>query len=147
MCHVDAAKGMVAWAKDNATASGLGESPIRYIVDDCVKFVKRELRRGNRYDGILMDPPSYGRGPNDVEWKQEDELYGLVSLCAKALSDAPVFMLINGYTTGFAASVLGNVATRCMDGRGHVESGELALAVQTGGVLPCGATARWTPDV
>jgi 23S rRNA (cytosine1962-C5)-methyltransferase len=145
--HVDAAKGMVLWAKENRYLSGLPEDRTRFIVEDAVAFVQRELRRGNRYDGILMDPPSYGRGPNGEVWKLEDELYNLVDLCAKALSDNPVFMLINGYTTGFAASVLGNVATRCMSGRGHVESGELALTVQSGGVLPCGATARWTPDV
>jgi 23S rRNA (cytosine1962-C5)-methyltransferase len=145
--HVDAAKGMVQWAKENRDLSGVPEERTRFIVEDAVAFVQRELRRGNRYDGILMDPPSYGRGPNGEVWKLEDELYGLVDLCAKALSDTPVFFLINGYTTGFAASVLGNIAARCMGGRGHVESGELALTVTSGGVLPCGATARWTPDV
>lgn len=145
--HVDAAKGMVQWAKENRDLSGIPAERTRFIVEDAKTFVQRELRRGNRYDGILMDPPSYGRGPNGEVWKLEDELYGLVSLCAQALSDTPAFLLINGYTTGFAASVLGNVASRCMGGRGHTESGELALAVEDGSVLPCGATARWTPDV
>jgi len=145
--HVDAAKGMVQWAKENRDVSGIAESRTRFIVEDAKAFVQRELRRGNRYDGILMDPPSYGRGPNGEVWKLENELYGLVELCAEALSDHPAFMLINGYTTGFAASVLGNVAQRCMRGRGKVMAEELALPVTSGGVLPCGATARWTDDV
>lgn len=145
--HVDAAKGMVQWAKENRDLSGVPENRTRFIVEDAKAFVQRELRRGNRYDGIVMDPPSYGRGPNGEVWKLEDELYGLVALSVQALSDAPLFLLINGYTTGFAASVLGNIASRAMGGRGHVESGELALTVTSGGVLPCGATARWTPDV
>lgn len=145
--HVDAAKGMVQWAKENRDVSGIAESRTRFIVEDAKAFVQRELRRGNRYDGILMDPPSYGRGPNGEVWKLENELYGLVELCAEALSEQPAFMLINGYTTGFAASVLGNVAQRCMRGRGTVMAEELALPVTSGGVLPCGATARWTDDV
>ena len=145
--HVDAAKGMVQWAKENRDVSGIAESRTRFIVEDAKAFVQRELRRGNRYDGILMDPPSYGRGPNGEVWKLENELYGLVELCAEALSEQPAFMLINGYTTGFAASVLGNVAQRCMRGRGKVMAEELALPVTSGGVLPCGATARWTDDV
>ena len=145
--HVDAAKGMVQWAKENRDLSGIAESRTRFIVEDAKAFVQRELRRGNRYDGILMDPPSYGRGPNGEVWKLENELYGLVELCAEALSEQPAFMLINGYTTGFAASVLGNVAQRCMRGRGTVMAEELALPVTSGGVLPCGATARWTDDV
>lgn len=145
--HVDAAKGMVQWAKENRDLTGVPESRTRFIVEDAKAFVQRELRRGNRYDGILMDPPSYGRGPNGEVWKLEDELYGLVELCAQALSDQPAFLLINGYTTGFAASVLGNIAQRCTGGRGHVVADELALCVTSGGVLPCGASARWTPDV
>ena len=145
--HVDAAKGMVQWAKENRDLCGIPESRTRFIVEDAKAFVQRELRRGNRYDGILMDPPSYGRGPSGEVWKLENELYGLVELCAQALSDEPVFFLINGYTTGFSASVLGNVAQRCMKGRGRTVAEELALPVTTGGVLPCGATARWTPDV
>ena len=114
--HVDAAKGMVAWAKDNAAASGLSEAPIRYIVDDCVKFVKREIRRGNHYDGILMDPPSYGRGPTGEMWKIENDLYPLVELCAELLSVDPCFFLINSYTTGLAPTVLSNVLKLAVKG-------------------------------
>jgi len=145
--HVDAAKGMTLWAKENRDLSGIPEERTRFIVEDAKAFVARELRRGNRYDGILMDPPSYGRGPGGEVWKLENELYGLAELCAQLLSDTPAFYLINGYTTGFAASVLGNILTRCMNGNGTVDAGELALPVTSGGVLPCGATARWTPDV
>jgi 23S rRNA (cytosine1962-C5)-methyltransferase len=145
--HVDAAKGMVQWAKENRDLSGIPQERTRFIVEDAQAFVQRELRRGSRYDGILMDPPSYGRGPNGEVWKLEDELYGFAALCAQALSDQPLFLLINGYTTGFAASVLGNIVQRCMGGAGSVAAEELALPVRTGGVLPCGATARWTPDV
>ncbi len=145
--HVDAAKGMVQWARENRDLSGIPEERTRFIVEDVKAFVQRELRRGNRYEGILMDPPSYGRGPNGEVWKLENELYGLTELCVQALSDTPVFFLINGYTTGFAASVLGNVLSRCMGGKGHTEAEELALPVTAGGTLPCGATARWTPDV
>ena len=123
------------------------EKSIRWIVDDALKFVKREARRQSYYDAIVLDPPKFGRGPNGEVWKLENELYGLVELCAEALSEQPAFMLINGYTTGFAASVLGNVAQRCMRGRGTVMAEELALPVTSGGVLPCGATARWTDDV
>jgi 23S rRNA (cytosine1962-C5)-methyltransferase len=143
---VDAARGMTQWAKENRDLSGIPEDRTRFIVEDVKAFVSRELRRGNRYDGILMDPPSYGRGPGGEVWKLEDELYGLAELCARLLSDTPAFYLINGYTTGFAASVLGNVLERCMGGRGAAEAGEIALRVSSGGVLPCGATARWTPD-
>ena len=143
--HVDAAKGMVAWAKDNAAASGLTGAPIRYIVDDCVKFVKRELRRGNRYEGIVMDPPSYGRGPTGELWKIEECLFPLVTDCAKLLSDEPAFFLINSYTTGLAASVLKNVLTVALPG-GHAEADEVGLPIERGGlVLPCGASGRWTP--
>ena len=145
--HVDAAKGMVLWAKENRDLSGIPEARTRFIVEDAQAFVRRELRRGNRYDGVLMDPPSYGRGPNGEVWKLEDELYGLAELCAQVLSDQPCFFLINGYTTGFSASVLGNIAERCMGGKGRVDAQELALKVATGGVLPCGTTARWTPAV
>lgn len=148
VCHVDASKGMVAWGRENAAASGLADKPVRWIVDDCAKFVAREIRRGVRYDGIIMDPPSYGRGPGGEVWKLENELYPLVDLCAQALSDTPLFFLINGYTTGFSASVLGNIARRCLVARygGKVEADELCLTVTTGGVLPCGTTARWLPD-
>ncbi|HNW86367.1 MAG TPA: class I SAM-dependent methyltransferase [Candidatus Limiplasma sp.] len=145
--HVDAAKGMVQWAKENRDLSGIPEDRTRMIVEDVKAFVQRELRRGNRYEGILMDPPSYGRGPNGEVWKLENELYGLVELCVQAVSDQPVFFLVNGYTTGFAGGVLANIVSRCFAGRGHTVAEELALPVTTGGVLPCGATARWTPDV
>ena len=143
--HVDAAKGMVAWAKENAAHSGLSDAPIRYIVDDCVKFVQREIRRGNRYDGILMDPPSYGRGPTGEMWKIEDDLYDLVVLCAKLLSDAPCFFLINSYTTGLAPSVLSNILKLTMP-KGIVEADEVGLPVMKRDlVLPCGASGRWVP--
>ncbi len=147
--HVDAAKGMVLWARENRELTGLPEESTRFIVEDAKAFVRRELRRGNRYDGILMDPPSYGRGPNGEVWKLEDELYSLVDLCAEALSDTPLFFLINGYTTGFSACVLRNIAEKCLCSRygGKVEADELALKVTSGGVLPCGTTARWLPDV
>ena len=145
--HVDAAKGMVQWAKENRDLSGIPEDRTRFIVEDAKAFVQRELRRGNRYEGILMDPPSYGRGPGGEVWKLENELYGLVELCAQVLADQPLFLLLNGYTTGFSASVLGNIVSRAVGGRGRAVAEELSLAVSTGGVLPCGATARWTPDV
>ena len=145
VAHVDAAKGMVAWAKDNAAASGLSDAPIRYLVDDCVKFVKREIRRGNRYDGILMDPPSYGRGPTGEMWKIENDLYPLVLLCAELLFDDPCFFLINSYTTGLAPTVLSNVLKLAMP-KGHTEADEIGLPIRRGNlVLPCGASGRWTP--
>ncbi len=143
--HVDAAKGMVLWAKENRDLSRVPEERTRFIVEDAKAFVRRELRRGSRYDGVLMDPPSYGRGPGGEVWKLEDELYGLVELCAQALSDQPDFLLLNGYTTGFSASALGNVVSRAMGGRGAVDAQELCLPVTAGGTLPCGCTARWTP--
>ena len=145
--HVDASKGMVGWAKENARSSGLEEKPIRWIVDDCLKFVERELRRGNHYDGIIMDPPSYGRGPKGEIWKIEDAIHPLVKLCAELLSGDPLFFLINSYTTGLAPSVLTymlslEVATKY---GGHVLSDEIGLPVtQTGLVLPCGASGRWS---
>jgi 23S rRNA (cytosine1962-C5)-methyltransferase len=143
--HVDAAKGMVAWAKDNAAASGLGEAPIRYIVDDCVKFVKRELRRGSRYDGIVMDPPSYGRGPTGELWKIESDLYPLVADCAQLLSDTPAFFLVNSYTTGLAASVLKNILRVALP-EGDVVSDEVGLPIERDNLLlPCGESGRWTP--
>ena len=146
--HVDAAKGMVLWAKENRELTGLPEESTRFIVEDAKAFVRRELRRGNRYDGILMDPPSYGRGPNGEVWKLENELYDLVDLCSQALSDTPLFFLLNGYTTGFCASVLRNIVERCVCTRfgGRAEADELCLPVTAGGVLPCGTTARWLPD-
>lgn len=144
--HVDASKGMVTWAKENAACSGLAEAPVRWIVDDCVKFVDREIRRGSRYDGIIMDPPSYGRGPKGEIWKIEDAVHPLVRLCAGLLSDHPLFFLINSYTTGFAPAVLtyliGTEITPKFGGR--VDSQEVGLPVTSNGlVLPCGSSGRW----
>ena len=143
--HVDAARGMVAWAKENAALCGVQDAPARYLVDDCVKFVQRELRRGSRYDGIVMDPPSYGRGPGGELWKIEDSLYPLVEACARLLSDRPAFFLINSYTTGLAPTVLRDVLRVALPD-GHAEAGEVGLPILRGGlVLPCGAAGRWTP--
>ena len=142
--HVDAAKGMVAWARQNAEASGLEDKPIRYIVDDVMKFVLREQRRGRTYDGILMDPPSYGRGPSGEMWKIEKNLYPLVEACAKLLSPDARFFLINSYTTGLAPSVLQDVLQVALP-KGRVEAGEVGLPIRRGGlVLPCGASGRWS---
>ena len=142
---MDAAKGMVAWAKDNLAASGLASAPVRFIVDDVMKFVLREQRRGRTYHGILMDPPSYGRGPNGEMWKIEDNLYPLVEECVKLLDGEARFFLINSYTTGLAPSVLSNVL-KCSLGKrgGKIESDEVGLPITRGGmVLPCGASGRW----
>ena len=143
--HVDASKGMVSWAKENAVLSGLQDAPIRWLVDDCLKFVEREIRRGNRYDGIIMDPPSYGRGPKGEIWKIEDSIHHLISRCAKLLSDDPLFFLVNSYTTGLAPAVLTYLLSLELKNRGgHVESDELGLGVKsTGLILPCGASGRW----
>ena len=149
VCHVDAAKGMVAWAKENAKSSGLENAPVRWIVDDCGKFVEREIRRGRRYDAIIMDPPSYGRGPSGEIWKLEENLYPFVELVAKVLSDRPLFMIINSYTTGLAPSVLGYIMDTLVTKKygGHTECGELGLPVSASGlVLPCGSTGRWTSE-
>ena len=149
VCHVDAAKGMVAWAKENARSSGLADAPIRWIVDDCAKFVEREIRRGRRYDAIIMDPPSYGRGPSGEVWKLEQNLYPFVKLCAGVLSDDPLFVILNSYTTGLAPSVLGYILNLLVSGTygGHTECAELGLPVtETGMALPCGATGRWIAD-
>ena len=146
VCHVDAAKGMVAWAKENAASSGLQDAPIRWIVDDCAKFVEREIRRGRKYDAIIMDPPSYGRGPGGEVWKLEQNLWPFVSLCAGVLSDDPLFVIINSYTTGLSASVLSYVTESIFTKKygGHSDSRELGLPVTDSGlVLPCGATCRW----
>lgn len=148
--HVDASKGMVLQAKENLASSGLADAPVRYIVDDCRKFVEREIRRGNKYDGIIMDPPSYGRGPGGEVWKLEDAVCDFVSLCEKVLSDDPLFMLINSYTTGLSALTMGYVLDVEIVKRhgGKAETGELALPVtQTKGYLPCGASARWTKEI
>ncbi len=137
--HVDAAKGMVERAGENARLSGI-TGGIRYIVDDCIKFVRREIRRGNKYDGIIMDPPSYGRGPNGEMWKIESELYPFVSLCAQLLSDRPLFFLINSYTTGLQPAVLSNILTLCLkDRKGTIDSYEVGLPTEEGIALPCGA--------
>ena len=146
VCHVDAAKGMVAWARENARLSGLGEAPIRWIVDDCGKFVEREIRRGHRYDAVIMDPPSYGRGPGGEVWKLETNLWPFVELVSGVLSDDPLFVIINSYTTGLSPSVLTylseSIFTRRFGGRS--ESQELGLPVAASGlVLPCGAACRW----
>ena len=147
--HVDAAKGMVLWAKENRELSRLPETACRWIVEDALRFVQRELRRGNRYDGILMDPPSYGRGPAGEVWKLENELFGLVATCAQALSDTPLFFLINSYTTGFQASVLSNLLAKTVQNvhGGVIDSQELCLPVTSGGVLPCGCSGRWQRQV
>jgi len=147
VCHVDAAKGMVNWARDNARASGLEDRPIRWIVDDCAKFVEREIRRGRRYDAVIMDPPSYGRGPTGEVWKLEENLYPFVELVSQVLSDKPLFVIINSYTTGLAPSVLTYIMERVFTRKfgGHTVSDELGLPVTaTGLALPCGATGRWT---
>jgi len=144
--HVDASKGMVAWAKENAKVSGLSEAPIRWIVDDCAKFVEREIRRGKTYEAIIMDPPSYGRGPGGEVWKLEDNLYPFVKLCARVLSDKPLFVILNSYTTGLAPSVLGYILQMLIgkDRGGKVTWDELGLPCSESGMaLPCGATGRW----
>ncbi len=144
--HVDAAKGMVSWAKENAQVSGLSDAPIRWLVDDCVKFVQRELRRGNHYDGIIMDPPSYGRGPKGEIWKIEDNIYELIHLCAGLLSDDPLFFLVNSYTTGLQPAVMAYMLGTEVEKKfgGRVEADEIGLPVTaTGLVLPCGASGRW----
>lgn len=149
VCHVDASKGMVNWAKENAAASGLSDAPIRYIVDDCQKFVEREIRRGNRYDAVIMDPPSYGRGPNGEVWKIEDAVYDLVKLCTEVLTDNPLFFLINSYTTGLQPAMMAYIAGVLLVPHfgGKVLGDEIGLPVtETGLVLPCGAACRWQND-
>ena len=144
--HVDASKGMVTWAKENAVSSGLGDAPIRWLVDDCVKFVEREIRRGNKYDGIIMDPPSYGRGPKGEIWKLEESIFPYIELCSKLLSDEALFLLINSYTTGLQPAVLSYMLNTVLTRRlgGQVEAEEIGLPVtESGLVLPCGASGRW----
>ena len=145
--HVDASKGMVNWAKENAVSSGLSDAPIRWLVDDCVKFVEREIRRGNTYDGIIMDPPSYGRGPKGEIWKIEESIYPFIELCTELLDKNSTFLLINSYTTGLQPAVLTYMINTAIVTKfgGKVESGEIGLPVtDTGLVLPCGASGRWT---
>ncbi len=151
VCHVDASKGMTLWAKENAASSGVSDKNVRWIVDDCIKFVQREIRRGNKYDIIIMDPPSYGRGPGGEVWKLENEVYGFVELCSQVLSDDPLMMLINSYTTGLSPSVmeyiLGTVVKKRFGGK--VTGSEIGLrTTENGLILPCGASAIWevTPD-
>lgn len=146
LVHVDAAKGMVAWAKENAAASKLQDKPIRYIVDDCAKFVSREIRRGNRYDAVIMDPPSYGRGPGGEIWKLEEGIYDLVALCQGVLTEKPLFFLLNSYTTGLSPSVMAYLLKVTVGRRfkGRVWADEIGLQVGDGSLLlPCGSTAVW----
>ena len=144
--HVDASKGMVAWAKENAKSSGLENAPIRWLVDDCVKFVEREIRRGNKYDAIIMDPPSYGRGPKGEIWKIEESIYPFIELCSQILADDPLFLLVNSYTTGLQPAVLSYMINTAVVKKfgGHVEADEIGLPVtESGLVLPCGAAGRY----
>ena len=146
VCHVDASKGMVTWAKENAVSSKLADKPVRWLVDDCVKFVQREVRRGNKYDGIVMDPPSYGRGPNGEVWKIEEKLYSLIELCIQVLTDNPTFFILNSYTTGLSPAVMEyllNVQLKSKFG-GKVSSDEIGLRVTESNLsLPCGSTVIW----
>ena len=145
--HVDAAKGMVGWAKENAASSGLADRPIRWLVDDCVKFVEREIRRGNKYDAIIMDPPSYGRGPKGEIWKIEDSIFPFIELTMDILSDDPLFYLVNSYTTGLQPAVLTYMLSMTVKKKygGEVKSSEIGLPVSGNGlVLPCGASGRWS---
>lgn len=144
--HVDASKGMVGWAKENAVSSGLGEAPIRWLVDDCVKFVEREIRRGNQYDGIIMDPPSYGRGPKGEVWKIEESIWPFLQLTSRILSPNALFFLINSYTTGLQPAVLSYMLNLALSDTfgGRIEAGEIGLPVTDSGlILPCGASGRW----
>lgn len=146
VCHVDAAKGMVQAAKENLRLSGLGDAPVRYIVDDCKKFVEREIRRGRKYDAVIMDPPSYGRGPGGEIWKLEDCAHELIALAASLMTDNPLFFLVNSYTTGLSPATMGYMVMQAMGNQGRIDTGELGLRVEdTGLLLPAGASARWTP--
>ena len=152
VCHVDAAKGMVAQAKENMELSGLADAPCRYIVDDCVKFVRREIRRGRKYDAVIMDPPSYGRGPGGEVWKLEECADELISLVCSVLSDDPIFFLINSYTTGLSPSSMGYMLSTSLGkervSRGVLTTGELGLPVSSTGLpLPCGGSARWQKNL
>ena len=144
VCHVDSSKGMVSWAKENVTSSKLADRKVRYIIDDVVKFVQREIRRGNKYDAIIMDPPSYGRGAKGEVWQFENNIYDLVELCTQVLSDDPLFFLINSYTTGISAKVLENMLRLEIKKKGTLSSGEIGLPMKNSEiVLPCGIYARW----
>ncbi len=147
VCHVDASKGMTLWAKENAVSSGVADKSVRWIVDDCIKFVQREIRRGNKYDIIIMDPPSYGRGPGGEVWKLENEVYGFVELCSQVLSDDPLMVLINSYTTGLSPSVMEYILGAVVKKRfgGKVTGSEIGLrTTENGLILPCGASAIWS---
>ncbi|MDE5596266.1 MAG: SAM-dependent methyltransferase, partial [Lachnospiraceae bacterium] len=144
--HVDASKGMVTWAKENAVASGLGDAPIRWLVDDCVKFVEREIRRGNTYDAIIMDPPSYGRGPKGEIWKIEESIFPFLELTSQILSEDALFFLLNSYTTGLQPAVLSYMLNTVITPKfgGHVQADEIGLPVSSNHlILPCGASGRW----
>ena len=144
VCHVDSSKGMCTWAKENLAASGLADHPVRFIVEDVIKFVQREIRRGNQYDAIIMDPPSYGRGANGEVWKFEEQIDNLLKLCVQVLSDRPLFFLINSYTTGISSMVLSNMLSINLKQEGKMESGEIGLPMKDSKlVLPCGIYARW----
>ena len=147
VCHVDAAKGMVERAGENCRLSGVGDGKVRFIVDDCLKFVKREIRRGKKYDAIIMDPPSFGRGPKGETWKIENELFNLVKTCTEVLSDNPLFFLINSYTTGLQPQVIKNILTLNMQGfNGNIEAYEVGLPTDEGIALPCGCSGIWVAD-
>ncbi len=146
VCHVDSSKGMTTWAKENVISSGLQERPVRFIIDDVVKFVNREIRRGNKYDAIIMDPPSYGRGAKGEVWQFENNIYDLVELCSNVLSDDPLFFLINSYTTGISSQVLKNILNMVIDKkyRGEIDAGEIGLPMENSKlILPCGIYGRW----
>jgi len=141
--HVDASKGMIQWAKENAAVSGLSDKPIRWLVDDCEKFIAREIRRGNKYDAIIMDPPSYGRGPSGEVWKLEDCIFDLVKLCSQVLSDNPLFFIISSYTAGLSPSVMGYILSMVLND-GKISFDEIGLPVESSKIaLPCGSTAIW----
>jgi 23S rRNA (cytosine1962-C5)-methyltransferase len=145
--HVDSSRGMVDWAKENIKSSGLEDKYVRFIVDDCIKFVEREIRRGNKYDAIIMDPPSYGRGPKGEIWKIESSVFPFIKLSSQLLSDNPLFFLINSYTTGLQPAVLSYMLHTVLDPihKGEVEAEEIGLPVKSNGlILPCGASGRWT---
>lgn len=144
VCHVDSSKGMTAWAKENVASSGLSDRPVRFIIDDVIKFVQREIRRGSKYDAIVMDPPSYGRGANGEVWNIEESLYMLVELCTKVLSDKPLFFLINSYTTGLAPTILANILGLTIKKEGKISCGEIGLPMKDSKlILPCGIYGRW----
>ncbi|HOZ55598.1 MAG TPA: class I SAM-dependent methyltransferase [Clostridia bacterium] len=144
VCHVDSSKGMVSWAKENIISSGLEKKQVRYIIDDVVKFVNREIRRGNKYDAIIMDPPSYGRGSNGEIWKFEENISDLVELCTQVLSDNPLFFLINSYTTGISSNVLENILRLNIKNNGKFSNGEIGLPMTSSSlILPCGIYGRW----